>query len=195
MGDISLERSYSLVGQFMCQWALVESVVNRVIAEALKLDTTQSFIISTILSTRQKIRVLSTLVNLSPINETQKLFYKRTMQELDDKIIIRNIIAHSPFLPSKDKQSIEFLRVQLKKGEIRAPEIKWSEKEFLSYFQDLVTLSKELDLLNIIFKQAKAHQALAEALCGTQTNPLAGLSDPGQLPSAESRDSDPVDVK
>ena len=154
----------------MCQWAITERSVDSVIANALELRTDQFLIFSSILQVNQKIRILLSLINISWMDDSDKEHFKSQIKNLEKLSVARNLVAHCAFGPTDDQTAVVFLKVEVKSGELKFPNITWTRQEFDCRFEALENLTSECQCLSTKLKQALGNRELAEAIAGVQPN-------------------------
>ena len=176
MGQLTIERAFALVGQFINSWSLVSKNASNAIAEALDLNFTQSLIFSGILSTdRRKLELLQELTDCSLLDENDKKHFTEQMTRLNSLLTARNLMAHNSILVSDDGSTVQFWRGRSKKGKPEHIVEKWSELDFVVRNGELLNLMPELDSLGTKLKQNKAGNSLAEILGSSQARPKGSM--------------------
>ena len=165
MAEITIERTYYLVGHFMSNWAIAESTLNTVIAQAIDLNLTQYFLFSRVLSFKQKQNILRVLVNLNYQREEERSHFK---EKVDDELTKlykdRNLVVHTLFGPVRD--GVVFNRVKYGSGEIEPLTTTWLEGDFHNRTDRLLDLTDQLEDLRKGIKAQKSHRNLVQASTG-----------------------------
>ena len=170
---ISQEHAYTLVGSFMCRWAIAENAVDKAIGEALELNIAQSFLIRSNFVVRKKLDLLITLTNMSTMKDDEKKHYANQIGNLRTLSTDRNIVAHCAFFPTEDNTAVKFLRVTSNPKGLNVPDIRWTRRDFLDRSQRLMDSATELNLLSTKIRQAISYRKLAEVMAGIHTNPFS----------------------
>ena len=124
-----LIRSHALVGAYMGYYAAMECEINDMIQECFKLSGADALIICTNLNYHSKIKILKTLNDTYSGNEDARKIVERNLTKVGDLSKDRNMIAHTPFVPSKKTGGgITLLRTSASKKINIAP-IEWSIKD------------------------------------------------------------------
>jgi hypothetical protein len=138
------EKCFQLVGEFMGQWALLESAIDDGISEISRMGAIENIALRTQLSFQNKIDLLQYLI----VTFTQESKDKQERKDLCSRIraisTIRNTIVHSLFW-SNDDGSINFSKSQKSKGEFKIDKKVISEREFYDIFDQI---DREIDLIN-----------------------------------------------
>ncbi len=114
-------HSCALVGNFLALWANMEAKIRDAIAKALGLSDIQSAIVSANIQLRDKVHILRTAVDLSPIRPQSEVSrFKSVLQSILDYAPTRNMMAHDMFGPSEDGSGVEFMVVKAK-GKLQFP--------------------------------------------------------------------------
>lgn len=189
--DIDLEKAYSLVGQFMQAWSIMENSLNGVIGASLGLSSVQREIVCSNLQFRDKVHIARTATNLMLPKDPGERF-DATLKKLPNLAgRTRNMIVHNMFDVSDDGQAVMFFLTKAK-GNLEFPDVRWTETDFIGEYRALSDITKALDDLKEKFEKRPPPSKLAQALAWpTLAPPLPSLE--GLLsPSPEdTRDSDP----
>ena len=168
---------FSLVGEFMAKWAIVERRIDNAIAEALGLDYPQKLVICTALSTYKKLEALKTLIGLAfPDGDDKKRFLKlmRKLSKIKER---RNALCHRLLSPTNDGTALILVQEKLKGGDTSWEEKKLSTKEFFKDLSALDELIEEMNVLERKIKQDKPLRRLLDVLSESKRNPFAGLQE------------------
>lgn len=185
MAEITEDRSCTLVGRFMRDWALAESGLDGVIATALKMGILESWLISTTIPVSHKWNIAKTLIDLSRMSDEDKTSFKGLEHTINELNGDRNMVAHCMFLPAPDREAVRFLQIAsrgklliLKKGKGQSI-FDWSENEFEDRAQKMLGLRDEFITLSSRLKdlQSLPPLTLLEALSDTRFNPFTGSVD------------------
>jgi len=141
-------RVFAYVGRFFGQWATMEAEINRAIGKALKLDLLQQTILTAEVDLSRRIQILRTAIKLSPMtDEDRKNIGERLTDLLNNKVRIRNIIAHNLFHITEDRKGIRFFYTKVK-GTLTLDPVVYSF-EFLEtladYLHDTTSLLESVD--------------------------------------------------
>ena len=109
MAKITNEYSCTLVGRFMKEWAFAEAALDEVIATALKIDTVESWVLSTTITLYLKWNISKSLINLSQMSEKDKQKFMEMEKEFNNLSGDRNLLAHYMFVVSEEKRRGKFL--------------------------------------------------------------------------------------
>lgn len=139
----SYPQGFQLVGEFMFYWAALEQAVNRGLSTLLDLGNLEGAIVEANMQWRDKIHALRTCVNLWPFgSEEWGANADKFLVKLGGMSGIRNIVAHTLFVPRKDG-GVKFYVTQAK-GKLAWPELVWSTKQFQTHFRAMREATEEL---------------------------------------------------
>ena len=123
-------RCFALVGQFLQAWSIMEGSLHNAIGTALSIETTKLQILCANMRFRDKIHILTTLIDVAPIfSKEEKSELMKTLRGLADDSGNRNMIAHDAFRPDDEGVGVEFLTVKAK-GKFDLPKIVWNVDRF-----------------------------------------------------------------
>jgi hypothetical protein len=156
-------RCFALVGQFLQAWSFMEDSLHKAIGTALSIETPKLQILCANIRFRDKIHILSTLIDVAPIFSNEaKAEFKKALRELAEYSGTRNMIAHDGFRPNDE--GVEFLTVKAK-GKFDLPKIIWNADRFQSEGAIVAQYRSLLDGLQAHFQaQPLAQRAYAGAL-------------------------------
>lgn len=124
-----LIRSQALVGAYMGYFAVMECEINDMIQECFNLSSPDALILCTNLNYHSKIKILKTLNDTYSGNEDARKRVDQNLTKVGDLSKDRNMVAHTPFVPSKKKDGgITFLRTSASK-KINIIPIEWTIEE------------------------------------------------------------------
>ena len=182
MAKITEDRSCTLVGRFMRDWAIAEAILDEVIAKALKIRAPESWVVLSTITVFDKWRIVITLVELSKPSDEDKKSFKKQKIVFTDLMTDRNMLAHSFFCPTTDETAVAFLRFASKgklqniKREESTLATEWSEEEFEDRHRKISCFIEELGVLSSKLESIPS-LTLGEALMGPRPNPFRKLLD------------------
>jgi hypothetical protein len=110
----------------------MEAALHTAIGAALKIETVATQILCANIRFRDKVHILSTLIDVAPyIAQGDKEQWRKDMRQLADYSGFRNMMAHDHFRPDDSGKGVEFLIVKAK-GEFDLPTTIWSPEKFQS---------------------------------------------------------------
>jgi hypothetical protein len=118
-----------LVGQFLQNWALMESRVDDAIGKAFGLDILQKSVVCSHLGFREKIFILKTAIHLSLVLTEDKERFGTILDRLQNYSAKRNMIAHRLFFPTDDGERVAFV-VTKARGPLSFPSVEWGNQQF-----------------------------------------------------------------
>lgn len=183
-------RAFALVGCFLAQWAIMESNIREAMGKALGLDQIQVAIINANIQLRDKIHIVRTAVDISPIYpETEKERYKKVLMDISDYSHNRNMMAHGMFGPSTSSDGVEFF-VTKAKGKLVFPDVNWSMSKFNEEYERIKDFADELRNLTKRLDTAAFLKAAAEARFPAPMPSILGLTvtEPPYLPPQDDHD-------
>ena len=160
--QIDEKTCFTLVGQFLRDWALMEMQLNDVIGAALELNGAQKFIVCSNIQFRDKIHIARTAVDIATARDKAE-HYKSELVKLGKFTTERNMVAHDVFGVSDDRDGVIFLVTQAK-GRLKFPEIVWTKRDFEKRQQKMDAFTQMLVGLVADMKQHAQTVPLAKAL-------------------------------
>ena len=127
---------FTLIGQFMWHWSLLEHAVDQALGNALDLSYMQMTILSDHIKFMDKLKILTGAITLATFDASQRKSYHSTIDSLLPLYRYRNIVAHHQFGPLPDKRGVSFFTRQTKKTVTLGEEF-WTEDECVSRFLQL----------------------------------------------------------
>lgn len=122
-GPEDFHKAYEAVGRFLWNWALVESQINQLITKGLKLDLTNSVVVTANVQLRDKLHICATIVALQ-IGRPED--WREDATDWLDKArrvsLNRNTVAHNVFMPWQ--QGVRFYHTSAR-GELNVEPIDW----------------------------------------------------------------------
>ena len=170
MDEITDQHSYILVGQFMKEWSIVEIGIDRVVAGALRLDSTQALVVSKSLQLRAKISLINAMISLLPKPDEDESIFKQVRRELDQLTKDRNAIVHSTFHASENRRQVHFFGANITDGQPDLLLHSWTRQDFYDRFKRMHDLLGELEELRKILRLSADIQGLAGVLSRAQHN-------------------------
>lgn len=139
-------RCIALVGEFLRRWSKMEARLNEAIRRALGLDEIMGQILTANMQARDKIHLLRTIVSLSTIPEPDKKIYTKTLADISDYSVNRNMMAHDQFGPDDTQQGVNFFQVKAK-GNYSLPKVDWMIPTFEEAYIRIDIFHEQLDNL------------------------------------------------
>jgi hypothetical protein len=102
---------FTLVGQFLWHWALMEQAMNEAIGAALDLNGYQRYIVGKNIPFQNKIKILQASVAVSILKEEERKSIHKSLRNIARYYAKRNIIAHEMFGPVEGERGVLFLSV------------------------------------------------------------------------------------
>ncbi len=133
MKRITEKQSFLLVGEFMHYWSLTEAVVDELILVITGLNYMYFYAIVPEIPVAKKLDIAKTLLRQLEADNTNE--FDEQLEALRNQIQYRNVVAHYPFFPTPDADTLTFARFASKGryGSWNNPSIqviRWSEAEF-----------------------------------------------------------------
>jgi hypothetical protein len=154
-------RCYALVGQFLQTWSVMEGALHNAIGTALSIETTKLQILCANIRFRDKIHILSTLIDVAPIFSNEvKTEFRKALRQLAEYSHARNMVAHDPFRLDASKEGVEFLTVKAK-GKFDLPNEIWNVDRFQS---ECTTIDQYHALLDGLAARFQAQPLPSDAL-------------------------------
>lgn len=154
-------RAMALVGHYLQSFALMEGAMNTAIGKALKLDSIQAIIVCKNISFRDKIHILRTLVDISPIDPTTKKKHDTFLNKIANFATDRNMVAHDLFAPDESQTGIEFF-VTKAKGKLQIPTTIWTVDKVEDKSEELLDAQRKLKHLSSLLARLDVVKALLE---------------------------------
>ena len=175
MDNITMERSYALIGKYIHHWASLEFTIDEAIKIGLNLNTLQSCAIIPNIPLRKKLEILQVAIDFTPMKVAERKRFKSRIEKCDKYAKIRNSIVHSGFgLPEGDA-ILKLVAVRTVGGTLKFDTKNWTEHDFQTFYDLLNALIRELVQLKEKMKRSDSYKALTEATEGSQTNPFSHL--------------------
>ena len=176
MAKITNEYSCTLVGRFMKEWAFAEAALDEVIATALKIDTIESWVLSTTITLHLKWNISKSLINLSQMSVKDKQKFMKMEKEFNNLSRDRNLLAHCMFVEREEKDVVKFLQIA-HKGTIKSTVIEWSEGDFMERVERIKGFEQKLKIINKKLKDSNLlrRPTLSEIMSSIQPDPFTGL--------------------
>lgn len=198
-----LSEATRLVGTYLHHWANMELRLNALIGKALRLEPVAEAIICANLKFTDKIHIAKTTVSIAPLlaDDDRTAFTKR-LNQIKTESATRNMLAHNAFGPlDRETLTVEFL-VTKAKGDLKFPDVHWTEEMFHEKFRWLVDASDMLgemcEKVAIIPRNSLAN-ALLQFAPTPDTEPLrmVGLLSPSleDQMSETNSPTDPIDAQ
>ena len=170
MDKITERQTYVLVGQFMKEWAIVEIVIDRLVAGALGLDSTQALVVSKVLQLKAKVSLIMNMIKLLPKHNDDNEIFKKIHRELEKLTKDRNMVVHSTFFVSKNGQQVDFCGANIVDEKPDLLFASWTDQDFFDRFERMHNLLGELEELRKILKFSPNILGLVRVLFGAQPN-------------------------
>jgi hypothetical protein len=133
-------RAFALVGQFLQAWSTMENSLHDAIGAALSIDAPKLKILCANIRLRDKIDILRTLIDIAPGFATEeKTQLKKSLRDIAEYSVIRNMLAHDSFRPDSAGAGVEFLTVKAK-GKFELPNVIWSADRFQQEGKTVVSI-------------------------------------------------------
>ncbi|UFI03453.1 hypothetical protein [Roseibium aggregatum] len=185
-------RAMALAGHYLQSFALMEAAMNTAIGKALKLSSVQSVVVCKNISFRDKIHILRTLVDISPIATTEKKQHDTFLNKVAGYSADRNMVAHDLFGPDESQTGIEFF-VTKAKGKLHFPTVVWSVDEVEKKSKELMNAQAKLKKMCSLFVRVDLVNALLAREKQDDAQPIAGLFSLGtQILETQQNQSPPV---
>jgi len=159
----------------------MEGAVNAAISKALKLDSIQGVIVCKNISFRDKIHILRTVVDISPIDTAAKKQHDKFLNTVARYAMDRNMVAHDLFMADESRTGVEFL-VAKAKGKLQFPTIIWTVDDVEKKSEELLTAQKELKNFSKLFGRLDVVKALLQRLPQDNGSPIEALFQLGRQP-------------
>jgi len=130
-------KALVLVGQYLQNWALMESLLNTCIAKVLRLDTLQGLIVCKNVQLRDKIHILKTASALEIFNRAELQPFTAALNHIANISSDRNMIAHDMFNAAEDGDGVVF-SVTKAKGTLALVDTRWKVSDFTDRYEDIV---------------------------------------------------------
>jgi len=135
---------YIQVGRFFQTWATLESVMNTVIAGALKAKFEHWLIVTANLGVAEKIKIIRSFITASSLSDADRESFDDAMIAIDKLSQTRNIIAHCMFFPDPGNRGTIFYNVKADK-KLKQVEKRISKEEFEKMESDMLSYSVKLN--------------------------------------------------
>lgn len=138
-------RTFHLVGEFMFNWAHLESMLNRSVGKILHIDSVLNQVMLTAnMSVREKLNVLRTALLLPVVKDSDEWkALNKLVDRIGDRNDDRNVVAHTSFGPHS--KGVTFYPIKAKR-EFAVPDLVWTTKEFAEKGEDMTLLTAELSV-------------------------------------------------
>ncbi|SDM28588.1 hypothetical protein [Ensifer sp. YR511] len=151
---------FTLIGQFMYHWSILENAVDQALGNALNLSYMQMTVLSDHIKFVEKLRILTGAITLATFDVAQRKSFHATIDSLLPLYRDRNIVAHHQFGPLPGKRGVTFFTRQTKKT-IKLNEEFWSEGECIARFE---TLNKAAEAIHDLSKNLEKEKASLASL-------------------------------
>lgn len=146
---------FTLIGQFMWHWSVLEHEVDQALGNALDLGYMQMTVLSDHIKFTDKLKILTGAITLATFDAAQRKSYHATIDGLFPLYRDRNIVAHHHFGPLPGKRGVSFFTRQTKKTVTLSEEF-WSENDCVSRFFQLDRAQQAIHELSKSLEKEKA---------------------------------------
>lgn len=184
----------SKVGEFLQNFALMESALDDVVGAALNLDLLQATIISANLNLMSKVHVATAAIDYVFVTDKEQKKFKGKVNRIPDRARERNLIAHHYFQPAAESDGIVIHAFQAK-GILKFNQVHWSQEDLKAKNASINTITDSLKAVALAVTAAPKRGELVKTLMNPpnlglytttsadqEQNPFLGLL--GSIPPA-----------
>lgn len=146
---------FTLVGQFMWHWSMLEHEVDQALGNALDLSYMQMTVLADHIKFVDKLKILTGVVTLATFNEVERKAYHQTIDSLLALYRDRNVVAHLQFGPLEGKRGATFFNRQTKKT-VKLNEEFWDVVACVIKFARMDKATESIRQLSVAFETDKA---------------------------------------
>jgi hypothetical protein len=120
-------RAFTLVGEFMSHWALLENELNRGVHKLCRLSGLEAAVVTANMGVHDRIHTVRTMLALAHGDEEAIKANTKLLDKIGALSGHRNTVAHTPFIGRKD--GVDFIVIKAK-GKFSVPQSVWKPEDF-----------------------------------------------------------------
>jgi hypothetical protein len=153
-------RAFAMVGQFLQTYAKMEEALHDAIGTALSIDPIKMKILAVNIDFNKKIKILRTLIDISEsFTDNERKTKKSQCKKAINFAEIRNMVAHTYFVPDPSNKGVEFKTVKAS-GDFSMDGTIWLDEQFLHEISLAVGFEKLLHEIETKFQNAPVDPSL-----------------------------------